>query len=135
MVPATELAPLTCPVDCGPAKVCDTTTGRCKGDSSCIPITCQVSNGGAYCGGPIGDECGGTITCNPTCPAGFACTNNVCICENTSCGACSGLACQVATCDASRTTLSGRVFTPTGAGCKTWSTTPARVAGHSSRTI
>jgi hypothetical protein len=106
---------LNCPLDCGPGKVCDTTTGRCKGDDSCVHITCQAANGGRYCGGPIGDNCGGSMTCDPTCPAGFACKGNACICESPSCGACSGLSCQVATCDASATTLSGRVFTPAGA--------------------
>ena len=105
---------LNCPADCGPAKVCNTTTGLCKGDDSCIPITCKAANGGTYCGGPMGDGCGGSLTCDPTCPAGFACKDKVCICQSTSCGACSGLACQVATCDASKTTLSGRVFTPAG---------------------
>jgi hypothetical protein len=106
---------LNCPPDCGAGKVCDTTTGRCKGDDSCVHITCQAANGGRYCGGPIGDNCGGSITCDATCPAGFACKGNACICESPSCGACTGLACEVATCDASATTLSGRVFTPAGA--------------------
>jgi hypothetical protein len=106
---------LDCPVDCGPGEVCDTAIGRCKGDDSCSPIACQAANGGTYCGGPIGDGCGGSFTCDPTCPDGFACKDNVCICESTSCGACSGLSCQVATCDASTTTVSGRVFTPVGA--------------------
>jgi hypothetical protein len=105
---------LDCPLDCGPGKVCDTATGGCKGDDSCERVTCQAANGGTYCGGPIGDNCGGSITCDPTCPDGFACQDNVCICVSPSCGACSGLACQVATCDASQTTLSGRVFTPAG---------------------
>jgi hypothetical protein len=105
---------LNCPTECGPQKVCDATTKQCKGDDSCVPITCKAANGGLYCGGPLGDGCGGKITCEPTCPAGFSCRSNVCVCESTSCGACSGLACEVATCDASRTTLSGRVFTPAG---------------------
>jgi hypothetical protein len=106
---------LNCPADCGPSKVCNTTTGLCKGDDSCIPITCKAANGGTYCGGPMGDGCGGSLTCDPNCPAGFTCKANACVCESASCGACSGLACQVATCDASRTTLSGKVFTPAGA--------------------
>jgi hypothetical protein len=105
---------LNCPLDCGSGKVCDSATRQCKGDDSCIPVTCKASNGGLYCGGPLGDGCGGKISCDPTCPTGFSCKNNVCVCESTSCGACSGLACQVATCDASTTTLSGRVFTPLG---------------------
>jgi hypothetical protein len=105
---------LSCPLDCGPGQVCDTATGHCKGDDSCVPVTCKAANGGTYCGGPIGDGCGDSITCSPTCPAGFSCEGNACICKSTSCGACSGLACEVATCDASATTLSGKVFTPAG---------------------
>ena len=107
---------LNCPTDCGAGQVCDTAKSLCKGDPAvCVPITCTAENGGRYCGGAIGDNCGGAITCDAACPTGFACEKNACVCKSTSCGACSGLSCQVVRCDASSTTLSGKVFTPAGA--------------------
>ncbi len=105
---------LTCSTNCGAGKVCDANTGLCKGDASCAPTTCTASNGGIYCGGPIGNGCGGAITC-PACPTGFTCEDNACVCTGSNCGQCSGLQCQVAACDAGSTTLSGKVFTPAGA--------------------
>jgi hypothetical protein len=105
-----------CPADCGAGQVCDSATGLCKGDPTvCVPVGCTAANGGQYCGGRIGDGCGGAITCDAECPPGYECEKNACICKSTKCGACKGLGCQVATCDASGTTLSGRVFTPAGA--------------------
>jgi hypothetical protein len=104
--------------NCGTGKVCNTGKGLCKGDTSCVPTvsaTCMAANGGVYCGGPIGDGCGGAITCPATCPAGFTCQNNACMCTSTDCGQCSGLQCQVVKCDAGSTTISGKVFTPAGA--------------------
>ncbi len=110
---------LTCgTTNCGTGKVCNTSKGLCKGDASCVPTvssTCTAANGGVYCGGPIGDGCGGAITCPATCPTGFTCQNNACMCTGTSCGQCSGLQCQVVQCDAGSTTISGKVFTPAGA--------------------
>jgi hypothetical protein len=103
---------------CGTGKVCNTSKGLCKGDASCVPTvssTCAAANGGIYCGGPIGDGCGGAITCPTTCPTGFTCQNNACVCTGTNCGQCSGLQCQVVKCDAGSTTISGKVFTPAGA--------------------
>jgi hypothetical protein len=106
---------LACPTTCGTHQVCDQATGLCKGDSTCKPITCTASNGGTYCGGPIGDGCGGSINCPATCPTGFTCESNACVCTSASCGLCTGLACQIAACDAGSTTVSGKVFTPRGA--------------------
>ena len=102
---------------CGSGKICDTVKGLCKGDALCVPkvsATCTATNGGVYCGGPIGDGCGGAITCPTTCPTGFTCQDNACVCTGSNCGQCSGLQCQVARCDAGSTTISGKVFTPLG---------------------
>ncbi len=107
---------VNCPTDCGSGQVCDSVAGLCKGDpQTCTPIGCKAANGGLYCGGPIGDGCGGAITCAASCPTGFVCEQNACVCQSSQCGACSGLGCQIATCDAGSTTLSGKVFTPAGA--------------------
>ena len=109
---------LVCGSDCAANQVCDTSKGLCKGNDSCVRTvspTCTAANGGTYCGGPIGDGCGGAITCPATCPTGFSCQNNACVCTSTSCGMCSGLQCQIAKCDAGSTTIKGKVFTPAGA--------------------
>ncbi|HEX7597323.1 MAG TPA: hypothetical protein VF518_03855 [Polyangia bacterium] len=103
---------------CGTGKICDTGKGLCKGDAACVPTvssSCTAANGGIYCGGPIGDGCGAAVTCPTTCPTGFTCEKNACVCTGTNCGLCSGLQCQVAKCDAGSTTISGKVFTPLGA--------------------
>jgi len=108
---------IPCSTDCGAGKVCDTSKGLCKGDNNCVPVvsaTCAAAKGGTYCGGPIGDGCGGAITCPATCPTGFTCQNNACVCTSTSCGLCSGLQCQIARCDAGSTTISGKVYDPAG---------------------
>jgi hypothetical protein len=104
-----------CSTTCGTGKLCNTATGLCKGDSSCKPITCTAENGGIYCGGPIGDGCGGAFTCPTTCPTGYSCQSNACVCTASNCGECQGLQCQIAKCDAGSTTISGKVFTPAGA--------------------
>jgi hypothetical protein len=98
---------INCPTICGTGKVCDTATGLCKGDASCVPLTCKTSTGGQYCGGTVGDGCGGSMTCTDTCPTGTTCANNVCVCS-------AGLVCQVAHCDTGSTTVSGKVYDPAG---------------------
>ncbi len=92
---------------CGTGKICDTTKGVCKGDASCVPLTCKTAEGGQYCGGTVGDGCGSSITCSDPCPTGTTCTGNVCVCSG-------GLICQVARCEAGSTTLSGKVYDPAG---------------------
>jgi hypothetical protein len=97
-----------CPTDCGAGKVCDTTRGVCKGDANCQKLSCANSSGVVqYCGGDIGDGCGGTLTCNGTCPAKTKCSGNVCVCDD-------GLRCQVATCSSGSTTITGTVYDPAG---------------------
>jgi hypothetical protein len=98
---------LLCSTSCGAGKVCDTTAGLCKGDATCEKIQCQAANGGQYCGGPIGDGCGGSLTCTAPCPTGTKCTGNVCVCDGS-------LICQVAKCDAGSTTITGKVYDPAG---------------------
>src|ERR1039457_2541036 len=99
---------LSCSTICGTGKVCDTVKGVCKGDASCTALTCTLANGGQYCGGPIGDGCGSSITCNGACPAKTTCQGNVCACND-------GLRCQVATCTTGSTTITGKVYDPAGA--------------------
>ena len=93
--------------DCGAGKVCNATKNQCIGDASCVPLTCKLSTGAQYCGGTIGDGCGSSITCNDPCPAGTICSGNACVCNG-------GLICQVARCDASSTTITGKVYDPAG---------------------
>jgi hypothetical protein len=104
----------TCSTDCGAGKVCDTSRNLCKGDGNCKPIGCTAANGGQYCGGPIGDGCGGAITCPTTCPSGATCEKNACVCTGNNCGQCSGLQCQIPKCEGGTTTISGKVYTPLG---------------------
>ena len=92
---------------CGTGKVCDTSTNQCKGDASCVPLTCVLPDGGQYCGGVVGDGCGGSITCNGACPSGTTCTGHACVCND-------GLVCHVAKCDAGSTTITGKVYDPAG---------------------
>jgi hypothetical protein len=98
---------LLCTTNCGTGKVCNTATGLCHGDASCVPIQCKAANGGQYCGGTVGDACGGSLTCNGACPTGTKCSNHVCVCDGS-------LICQVAKCDAGSTTISGKVYDPAG---------------------
>jgi hypothetical protein len=98
---------IDCSTNCGTGKVCDTSKGLCKGDTSCAKLTCKPSTGGQYCGGTVGDGCGGSIPCTDACPAGTTCTNNVCTCSG-------GRVCQIARCDAGSTTISGKVYDPAG---------------------
>jgi hypothetical protein len=103
---------LLCSTNCGTGKVCDTTAGLCHGDASCVPLQCTTSNGGQYCGGPIGDGCGGTLNCPPTCANGAPCgatTANVC-------EPCGNLCLKRVHCDGTATTsISGTVYDPKGA--------------------
>jgi hypothetical protein len=99
---------LECSTICGTGKVCDTTTGLCKGDATCVPVQCTASNGGRYCSGPIGNGCGGSLTCPATCPSGTTCSNNVCVCDS------NNLSCKIAKCDVGSTTISGKVYDPAG---------------------
>ncbi len=99
---------LACSTDCGTGKVCDAATGLCKGDDTCVALTCTASNGGHYCGGSMGDGCGASTTCNDPCPAKTKCQGNVCVCDD-------GLRCQVKTdCASGSTTITGKVYDPAG---------------------
>ena len=44
----------------------------------CTPLTCSPT-GGQYCGGAIGNGCGGSLDCSAPCPAGWECSNNLCV--------------------------------------------------------
>jgi hypothetical protein len=99
---------LNCSTDCGTGKICDTVKGVCKGDANCVPLACTAANGGRYCGGPIGDNCGNSMTCPTDCPTGTTCINNVCTCTGS-------LICQIATCTTGSTTITGTVYDPRGA--------------------
>lgn len=99
---------LDCGKDCGTGKLCDATKNLCVGDATCVPLTCATANGGHYCGGTIGDGCGGSLACNDPCPANTACKNNVCACDGS-------LICQLAKCDSGATTITGTVYDPAGA--------------------
>lgn len=69
------------PVDC----TCDHSGGTCVGGlcmpEGCVPIAaCTDAWGGEYCGGPIGDGCGGVLDCSRSCSrVGFSCRGNVCV--------------------------------------------------------
>jgi hypothetical protein len=93
--------------DCGAGKICNTGKKQCVGDASCVPLTCKLSNGAQYCGGDIGDNCGGSISCTGACPTGTTCVDHACVCSG-------GLICQVARCDAGATTITGKVYDPAG---------------------
>jgi hypothetical protein len=101
---------LLCSTNCGAGKVCDTSTGLCHGDASCVPLRCTASNGGQYCG-TIGDGCGGTLSCPTTCASGAPCgaiTANVC-------EPCGNLCLKRVHCDGTATTsISGTVYDPKG---------------------
>jgi hypothetical protein len=69
-------------IDCGVCMSPETCGGggvpsRCGGDGSgiCTPRTCGQQ--GAFCG-PIGDGCGGLITCGGACHTGRFCIRNTC---------------------------------------------------------
>ncbi len=102
---------LLCTTNCGAGKVCDTTTNLCKGDASCVPIQCTTANGGQYCGGPIGDGCGGTLNCPTACANGAPCgTTTPNVCEP-----CGNLCLKRVQCEGEATTsISGTVYDPKG---------------------
>ncbi len=82
---------LQCGNDCAAGQVCDTTTGLCKGDTTCVPNTCTNGTLYNYCG-DVGDGCGGTLHCGNDCDAGQGC--------DTTTGLCKGNAnCIPVTCD------------------------------------
>jgi len=72
---------------CGGTLDCGTTCPKagwvcnhnmCKGDSTCLLLTCVASSGDNYCGA-IGDGCGGTLDCGSTCPKpGWVCVDGLC---------------------------------------------------------
>jgi hypothetical protein len=104
---------LNCTTNCGTGKECNTSTGLCRGDSTCKKLTCTTSNGGHYCGGVLGDGCGGSMTCSAACPAKTKCENKVCVCDD-------GLRCQVKTdCSTGSTTITGKVYDPAGSNVLT----------------
>ena len=99
---------LDCPTDCGAGKVCDTARGVCKGDTDCDKLACTNAEGAVqYCGGNVGDGCGGTLSCTAACPAKTKCEGNVCVCDD-------GLRCQVDRCTTGSTTITGKVYDPAG---------------------
>ena len=72
---------LVCGADCAAGQICDTTTGLCKGDSTCTPIT-ACTNGTAfnYCG-TVGNSCGGSLTCSTACGTGQVCDPSKGLCK------------------------------------------------------
>ena len=98
---------LDCGLTCPKAGwVCDHNV--CKGDPNCPALTtcAVVASGDNYCGA-IGDGCGGTLDCGPTCPkAGWVCDTGLC---KGPIGVCTPVAC---------TTTSGDQYCGTiGDGC------------------
>jgi hypothetical protein len=59
---------------------CDTTTGLCKGDATCVPATCDNGSLFNYCG-DVGDGCGGTLHCGNDCAAGQTCDTTTGLCK------------------------------------------------------
>jgi len=75
---------LACGTSCGAGKTCDTTTGLCKGDTSCAPITaCTNGTPFNYCG-KIGDGCGGSLACSTSCGTGKTCDTAKGLCKGDS---------------------------------------------------
>ncbi len=84
---------------------------RVRGRDGCVKATCSNAKGvQQYCG-TIGDGCGGTLSCSPTCANGVPCgavTANVC-------ETCGNLCLKQVRCDGGATTsLSGTVYDPAG---------------------
>src|ERR1017187_9811660 len=71
---------LHCGNDCDAGQVCDTTTGLCKGDTTCVPKTCTNDTLYNYCG-DVGDGCGGTLHCGNDCDVGQDCDTTKRLCK------------------------------------------------------
>ena len=102
--------PLPCGADCsasGSNWVCDS-KNVCVGGPDCVKVSCNNASGvQQYCG-DIGDNCGGTLSCPATCPAGTTCnSNHVCGCGNLCLR-------QVACPGGATTSISGTVYDPAG---------------------
>ncbi|HMI87789.1 MAG TPA: hypothetical protein VK550_27070, partial [Polyangiaceae bacterium] len=103
------------PQECGAAglpNVCGIGPDKCTG------ISCTYSGGGQYCG-RIGNGCGGVLDC-AQCASGEVCGSsgfpNICsFTSTTDGGACTGIQCQIVSCDGgTKTTISGTVYDPGG---------------------
>jgi hypothetical protein len=71
---------LHCGNDCAAGQVCDTTTGLCMGDATCVPATCNNGSLFNYCG-DVGDNCGGTLHCGNDCATGQTCEPTTGLCK------------------------------------------------------
>ncbi len=92
--------------DCGACIAGETCQkGQCA-PVNCSPLTCNPA-GGQYCGGEIGDGCGGEILCAADCPAGWSCNNHLCV---------GGSSCVPLTCSAGSVLYCGLIGNGCGGG-------------------
>ena len=70
---------LDCGNQCPVGQVCAAADGMCRGDATCVALTCDNGTPGRYCG-DIGDGCGGALHCGTDCGrVGWVCENHICV--------------------------------------------------------
>jgi hypothetical protein len=104
---------LDCGADCSAAGTGWVCGGKkaCVGGPDCVKATCNNTKGvQQYCG-DIGDGCGGTLSCPPTCSNSVPCGAT----SSHVCDSCGNLCLKQVRCDGGATTsISGTVYDPAG---------------------